>query len=255
MEKILISACLLGDKCTYNLKDNYRREVEELKKRFLLVPFCPEVEGGLPTPRKPSEQKGSKVIMEDGTDVTRFFNDGAQKALKVCKFHGIRIAILKEKSPSCGTHFVYNGTFSHTIVDGKGVTARLLESYGISCYSEDQISWLLASMDAKESAEKERLAAIKAAKEERAALLKQKEEEEARILEAKKEKAVKAKKDFKKKPFKKNFDKNGEKKSFRKSFHKDGEKKPFRKDGKSFSKGPRKNFSKGPRTYKKSKPE
>ena len=111
MKKILISACLVGDKVNYKGQGKYHPDVEKLKEKYELVLFCPEMEGGLPTPRLPNEIRGASVIREDGKDVTEEFMAGANKALMLCKYLGITIAVLKENSPSCGTHEIYNGYF------------------------------------------------------------------------------------------------------------------------------------------------
>ena len=143
MEKILISACLVGDKVRYDGKSQYSPLVKDLLEKYELVPFCPEVEGGLPTPREPSEIKGSQVIRKDGKNVTREFEKGANKALALCKYLGITKAVLKENSPSCGTHMIHNGHFMNRLVAGMGVTARVLKEHGIEVYSENEISKLL----------------------------------------------------------------------------------------------------------------
>ena len=131
MEKILISACLIGDKVTYDNRTNYTPKHKELLEKYDLVPFCPEVEGGLPTPRKPSERKGDKVINDAGKDVINFFVSGAKKALTICQYLNIKIAILKERSPSCGTKQVHDGSFTNTLIKGEGVTTELLRKNGI----------------------------------------------------------------------------------------------------------------------------
>ena len=143
MEKILISACLVGDKVKYNGQSNYTPLVKELLEKYELVPFCPEVEGGLSTPRHPSERKGDKVINDQGKDVTKYFLLGAEKAYNICMYLGIKIAILKECSPSCGVHQIYDGSFSHKAIDGQGITAEYLSSKGIKVLSENDISELL----------------------------------------------------------------------------------------------------------------
>ena len=143
MEKILISACLVGDNCKYNGGNNLNPQLEALLEKYELIPFCPEVEGGLATPRNPSEIKGSRVVMDNDKDVTREFEWGARKALMLCLYLKIKIAVLKEYSPSCGTHQVHDGSFSNKLVDGMGVTAKLLKENGIKVYSEEQISELL----------------------------------------------------------------------------------------------------------------
>ena len=143
MEKILISACLVGDKVKYDGHSNYNEKVKLLLEKYELVPFCPEVEGGLPTPRHPSERVKDRVKMDNGKDVTKNFDKGAELALNICLYLGIKVAILKEGSPSCGSHKIYDGTFSHKLKDGQGVTAELLERKGIKVISEEEIDTLL----------------------------------------------------------------------------------------------------------------
>ena len=143
MEKILISACLVGDKTKYDGKSNYNPLIEKLLEKYELVPFCPEVEGGLSTPRNPSEIKGDKVISSDGRDVSFQFNKGAELAYNICMYLGIRIAILKDNSPSCGSNKIYDGSFSNKLIKGNGVTAALLKRKGIRIISEDQIEEFL----------------------------------------------------------------------------------------------------------------
>ena len=143
MEKILISACLIGDNCKYNGGNNLFPKIESLLEKYELIPFCPEVEGGLPIPRNPSEIKGDKVFMNNGDDVTDFYLKGAKKALMLCLYLKIRIVILKENSPSCGTHQIYDGSFSKTLINGMGITAKLLKENGIRVYSENEIDSLL----------------------------------------------------------------------------------------------------------------
>ena len=143
MEKILISACLVGDNVKYDGKNNLSDKIERLLEKYELVPFCPEVEGGLPIPRKPSDRVRDRVKMEDGRDVTRQFENGAEKALNICMYLGIKIAILKENSPSCGSHTIYDGSFSHKLIKGEGVTTELLKKKGITVLNEDEIDTLL----------------------------------------------------------------------------------------------------------------
>ena len=143
MEKILISACLVGDKTKYDGKSNYNPKIKDLLEKYELVPFCPEVEGGLRTPRNPSERVKDRVKMNNGKDVTKNFVTGAELAVNICLYLGIKVAILKENSPSCGTHKIYDGTFSNKLVDGMGVTAEVLKRKGIKVISEDEIDTLL----------------------------------------------------------------------------------------------------------------
>lgn len=143
MQKILISACLVGEKTSYKGKGNYCPDIEKLKEKYELVLFCPEVEGGLPTPRLPSEIKGSQVVRKDGGLVTKQFEKGASKALALCKYLGITKAVLKENSPSCGTHMIHNGYFDDRLIPGMGITAKKLKEHGIDVYSENEIDKLL----------------------------------------------------------------------------------------------------------------
>lgn len=143
MQKILISACLVGDKVNYKGQGNYHPDVEKLKEKYELVLFCPECEGGLPTPRLPNEIRGSQVLRSDGKNVTRAFEVGARKALALCKYLGITKAVLKENSPSCGSHMVHDGYFQGRKIPGMGVTAKILKENGIEVFSEQEIEKLL----------------------------------------------------------------------------------------------------------------
>ena len=138
MDKILVSACLLGDKCTYKGGDNKQGYLEELNAFFDLVPFCCEVEGGLSVPRLPSEIKGNAVINSEGQDVTSAFRLGVYKASSIVSFLDIRLAILKENSPSCGPHFVHDGTFKGRLVKGQGLLARELTRLGVRVMNEEE---------------------------------------------------------------------------------------------------------------------
>ena len=143
MEKILISACLIGDKTRYDGKSNYHPLIKELLQKYELVPFCSEVEGGLKTPRKPSEIIKDKVINSAGEDVTKNYRKGAELALNICKYCNIKIAILKDGSPACGVHQIHDGHFNGRKIKGMGITASLLASNGIKVISEDEIDTLL----------------------------------------------------------------------------------------------------------------
>lgn len=143
MERILISACLVGDNVKYDGGNNKNPLIEKLLEKYELVPFCPEVEGGLPIPRHASEQRGEQVVNDIDEDVSDEFYRGADLALNICLYLKITKAILKERSPSCGVHSIYDGTFSHKVIPGMGVTAALLKRKGITVYSEDEIPELL----------------------------------------------------------------------------------------------------------------
>ena len=151
MEKILISACLLGEKTRYDGRDNLVEGLMEFTKFYDVVPFCPEVEGGMSTPRIPSEIRNGTVISQEGEDVTRYFEHGARKALNICSFLGIRLAILKDGSPSCGTKQIHNGRFNGGKVNGMGVTAARLKEKGIKVLNEEEGLALLSELLGKEA--------------------------------------------------------------------------------------------------------
>ena len=133
---ILVSACLLGIDCKYNGKNNLNEQVVRIGEKHTLIPVCPEQLGGLKTPRAASEICGGKVINIDGEDVTVQYKKGAEEALKIAKQCNCRMAILKEKSPSCGTKNVYDGTFSKKLISGMGICAQLLHENGIDVHDE-----------------------------------------------------------------------------------------------------------------------
>lgn len=144
MEKIIVSACLLGQNCKYNGKNNENRAVIALKDRYEILPVCPECLGKLPIPRVPSERTADgTVISKSGEDVTEAFLNGAQKTLKIAKENGVRLAVLKERSPSCGSLSIYDGSFSGRVIGGSGVTAELLMKNGIRVLSEERLCELL----------------------------------------------------------------------------------------------------------------
>ena len=114
-----------------------------LMEKYTLIPVCPEQLGGLPTPRLPSERIGAQVVMKDGTDVTAAYRRGAEEALRLARLFGCRRAVLKERSPSCGSGTIYDGTFRHRRISGDGLTAALLKANGVQVYSEDTFAALL----------------------------------------------------------------------------------------------------------------
>lgn len=140
---LLISACLLGVDCKYSGGNNYCPGVEALGRRYALVPVCPEQDGGLPTPRPPAERLGDRVVNDQGQDVTAQYRHGAALALETARHHGCTCALLKERSPSCGCGGIYDGSFTHTVIPGRGVTAQLLAENGITVLGESQLEALL----------------------------------------------------------------------------------------------------------------
>lgn len=139
--KILISACLLGQKVRYDgagkLCDDDR--IARWQAEGRLVPVCPEVAGGLPTPRPAAQIRGDRVVTEAGADVTDAFDRGAGLALQAARTHGVALAILKQSSPSCGSLLVYDGTFSGAKRPGEGRTTALLRQSGFMVFGEDQL--------------------------------------------------------------------------------------------------------------------
>lgn len=143
--KLLVSACLLGIACKYSGGDNLCSQLlHQLHEAgHILIPVCPEIYGGLSTPRPPAERLGGRVITETGTDVTAQYRKGADEALRLYRLCGCEAALLKAKSPSCGSGLIYDGTFSHTKIAGDGVTAELLKANGIPVYTEEDCAPLL----------------------------------------------------------------------------------------------------------------
>lgn len=140
---ILISACLMGINCRYNGKSEIIKELEELKNKYNLIPVCPEIYGGLKTPRDPAERVNDMVLTKNGEDVTGNYRKGAEEILKLAKFYDCKYAILKERSPSCGYGKIYDGTFSKSLINGNGVTADLLSKNGVKIIGESRIKDLL----------------------------------------------------------------------------------------------------------------
>ena len=128
---IAVSACLLGENCKYNGGNNESKKLKDYVKGHTVVAICPEVMGGLPTPRDPAEIAGGVVRQKSGHSVDAEFRVGARAALKKLKDAGAELAILQSRSPSCGVNEIYDGTFTGRLVKGKGVFAAMLEKEGI----------------------------------------------------------------------------------------------------------------------------
>jgi uncharacterized protein YbbK (DUF523 family) len=138
---ILVSACLLGVPCNHLGRATTTEAVVALGRRNRLVPICPESVGGLPTPRDAAEiQSDGSVRTAAGVDVTDAYERGAGHAVRLAAAIGSTRAILKARSPSCGCHEVYDGTFSRRRVPGEGVTARALRAAGVDVRSEEDLS-------------------------------------------------------------------------------------------------------------------
>jgi len=152
MKKVLVSACLLGERVRFDgrTKDSGSSVLQRWLAEGRVVRVCPEVAGGLPVPRPPAEQQADgRVVTDTGVDVSAEFTRGAAEALRLVREHGIAVAVMKEGSPSCGSGFIYDGTFSKTrIVGGEGETVRLLRANGVRVFSElqwEEAAQLIAS--------------------------------------------------------------------------------------------------------------
>ena len=145
MENVLISACLLGFECKYCGGSNKlpERQLAALGECFRLIPACPETAGGLPTPRDPSERLGDKVVSNQGRDVTAQYQKGAETALWLARRYDCKAALLKEKSPSCGSGQIYDGSFTGTLIPGDGVAAQMLKEEGLIVFGESDTELLL----------------------------------------------------------------------------------------------------------------
>lgn len=150
--KILVSACLLGTNCTYKKDNNFNLELVEFLKNHQVIPICPEVFGGLLTPREPAEIKNGKVINKIGQDVTREYNKGAIISLRLAIKNNIDFCILKSNSPSCGNKRIYDGNFNHNLISGEGITAKVLKNQGFLVYNEKELKKLKKIVDKRKKA-------------------------------------------------------------------------------------------------------
>lgn len=147
---ILVSACLIGTNCRYNGGNNYHLGVWEYLKDKMWIPVCPEQLGGLATPRSPIEiskgdgemvlERKAKALSQDGQDFTDFFIRGAREVWRIAQMAEAEVVIFQERSPSCGSKFIYDGSFQHKLKPGMGVTVALLQKNGIKIYSEQDFS-------------------------------------------------------------------------------------------------------------------
>lgn len=139
MKKIAVSACLLGIPCRYDGQGIEHERVKEYVKDKEVVLVCPEVLGGLPTPRVCCERCHDKVMSQEGVDKTKYFVEGANKTLAIVLDANVEEVILKSKSPSCGIKQIYDGSFTSQLVEGMGVCAQLLQRSGIHIIDSDDI--------------------------------------------------------------------------------------------------------------------
>ncbi len=136
---ILVSACLMGEPCRFDGASKRNDALVRALDGHSVVLVCPEVDGGLPCPRLPSEidVETGRVVNTEGADVTGYFERGAELCVATARAHACRLAVLKAKSPSCGCGFVYDGSFTGTLVEGDGIAARALKAAGFSVIDED----------------------------------------------------------------------------------------------------------------------
>jgi len=147
---IIVSACLLGLNAKYDGTSNAHALIQKYSSSGKYIPVCPEQLGGLPTPRVPVEiidGMGQDVLEgqcavqgEQGDVVTPQFIQGAKEIVKIVEMFGVSAAILKERSPSCGVNYIYDGSFSHRMMPGQGVTAAILKEHNIPIYSEEELT-------------------------------------------------------------------------------------------------------------------
>lgn len=133
----------MGVGCRYDGKSNQLPQLEQLMKQHTCIPVCPEIFGGLPTPRVPAERQGSKIMTQDGQDVTQQFVRGTAEVLRLADLYHCKAALLKERSPSCGSGQIYDGTFTKTLTEGDGLAAEMLKRKDIAVYGESQIGELV----------------------------------------------------------------------------------------------------------------
>lgn len=143
---LLVSACLLGQPCRYDGSSKPHEAVMGLREQFCCIPVCPEVLGGLSTPREPSEICGACVLSRTGQNVSAAYHAGAEAALALAKAHHCRYAVLKERSPSCGHDLIYDGSFTKTLKAGHGITAALLMKNDIRVFGESELPQLFAAL-------------------------------------------------------------------------------------------------------------
>lgn len=136
---ILVSACLIGENCKYNGGNNLSETVLKYIDGATVIPFCPEVAGGLPVPRLPSEIKDGVVITSNGKSVDKEFRKGAQIGVELAIKKGVTLAILQPRSPSCGVNRIYNGNFEGKLITGSGVFAEALSKAGIEVWEPENL--------------------------------------------------------------------------------------------------------------------
>ena len=137
--KIIVSACLLGQKCKYNGGDNYNEKAVEYVKGHEVIPVCPELAGGLPVPRIPCEIVDGVVVNREGESKDEEYRLGAEICLKAALENGVELALLQSRSPSCGAKHIYDGSFSGRLIESMGVFAKLLAENGIKVMDAEDL--------------------------------------------------------------------------------------------------------------------
>ena len=160
MNKLLVSACLLGDPVRYDGRSKLLRDegLERLMAQGRVVRYCPEVAGGLPVPRPAAEIQGgdgdaviagvARVLTGEGEDVSDCFIDGAEQTLELCRQQQVSAAVLSEGSPSCGSGHIYDGSFTRSTIPGSGVTSALLAQNGVKVFNQHQLEEALIHLEA-----------------------------------------------------------------------------------------------------------
>ena len=136
--KIAVSACLLGENCKYNGGNNYSYELGKILEKYDVIPICPEVMGGLPTPRTPAEVVNGVVYTKEGRSVDAEFKKGAEIALDLVKKSGADLVVLQSRSPSCGVGVIYDGSFSGKLIEGNGIFVKTLNKEGITAIDVEE---------------------------------------------------------------------------------------------------------------------
>lgn len=145
--RVVFSQCMLGVRCRYDGKCSVKQAVRDAAIERGWIPVCPEILGGLSTPRPASERLGDRVVNCEGCDVTAQFIRGAEQALEIAKLYGAKYALFKERSPSCGCGEIYDGSFTGTKIAGDGVTAALFKEHGIQVFGESRLDDLIEILD------------------------------------------------------------------------------------------------------------
>lgn len=136
--KIAVSACLLGENCKYNGENNYSFSLVKILENHQVIPICPEVMGGLPTPRTPAEVVNGVVLTKEGRSVDAEFKKGAEIALDLVKKYGADLVVLQSRSPSCGVGVIYDGSFNGKLIEGNGIFVKALNKEGIKAIDVEE---------------------------------------------------------------------------------------------------------------------